>query len=149
MAVSDTHVFPGFLTPVLTLLFFSKPPTTFLRGERQKKAGKKSCLNRGSNSQPPGHEFDMLTTEPPGRGIESSVWRSDWKFCVVWSFAYSTKQSRYISISVVFTEPASGEQNIVVTMTVWCMCVHLCKCLFEFVLTLTSTIVKGFQNNLT
>ena len=29
MAVGDTHVFPGFLTPVLTQLFFPKPPTTF------------------------------------------------------------------------------------------------------------------------
>ena len=33
-------VFPGFLTPVLTQLFFAKPPTTFLtcfcRGERRK-----------------------------------------------------------------------------------------------------------------
>ena len=26
----DTFVFPGFLTPVLTQLFFPKPPTTFL-----------------------------------------------------------------------------------------------------------------------
>ena len=51
MAVGDAHVFPGFLTPVLTQLFFPKPPTTFLtcfcRGERRKYAGKKSCLNRG------------------------------------------------------------------------------------------------------
>ena len=73
MAVGDAHVFPGFLTPVLTQLFFSKPPTTFLtcfsRGERRKNAGKKSRLNRGSNSQPPGHESDTLTTEPPGRGL--------------------------------------------------------------------------------
>ena len=30
MAVGDAHVFPGFLTPVLTQLFFPKPPTTFL-----------------------------------------------------------------------------------------------------------------------
>ena len=30
MAVSDAYVFPGFLTPVLTQLFFSKPLTTFL-----------------------------------------------------------------------------------------------------------------------
>ena len=70
MAVGDTYVFPGFLTPVLTQLFFSKPPTTFLtcfcRGERRKYTGKKSHLNRGSNSQPPGHESDTLTTEPPG-----------------------------------------------------------------------------------
>ena len=72
MAVGDTHVFPGFLTPVLTQLFFPKPPTTFLtcfcRGERRKYAGKKSRLNRGSNSQPPGLESDTLTTEPPWRG---------------------------------------------------------------------------------
>ena len=72
MAVGDAYVFPGFLTPVLTQLFFPKPPTTFLtcfcRGDRQKFAGKKSPLDRGSNSQPPGHESDTLTTEPPGRG---------------------------------------------------------------------------------
>ena len=71
MAVGDACVFPGFLLPVLTLLFFPKPPTTFLtcfcRGERRKYAGKKSPLNRGSNSQPPGYESDTLTTEPPGR----------------------------------------------------------------------------------
>ena len=57
---------------VLIQLFFPKPPTTFLtcfyRGERRKYAGKKSGLNRGSNSRPPGHESDTLTTEPPGRG---------------------------------------------------------------------------------
>ena len=72
MAVSDAYMFPGFLTPVLTQLFLPKPPTTFLtcfcRGERQKYAGKKSWPKRGSNSQPPGHESDMLNTEPPGWG---------------------------------------------------------------------------------
>ena len=70
MAVGDAYVFPGFLTPVLTQHFSPKPPTSFLtyfcRGERPKYAGKKSRLNRESNSQPPGHEFDTLTTEPPG-----------------------------------------------------------------------------------
>ena len=54
MAVGDAHVFPGFLTPVLTELFFPKPPTTFLtcicRGERRKYAGKKVRLNQESNS---------------------------------------------------------------------------------------------------
>ena len=73
MAVGDAYVFPGFLTPELTQLFFPKPPTTFLtcfsRGERRKYTGKKSRLNWGSNSQPPGHESDTLTTEPPGRGF--------------------------------------------------------------------------------
>ena len=72
MAVDDAYVFPGFLTPVLTQLFFPKLPTTFLtcfcRGERRNFAGKKSRLNRGSNSQPQGHESNTLTTEPSGRG---------------------------------------------------------------------------------
>ena len=67
--MGDAYVFPGFLKPVLTQLFFPKPLTTFFtcfcRGERQQNAGKKKCLNLGSNSQPPGHESDMLTTEPP------------------------------------------------------------------------------------
>ena len=72
MAVGDAYVFPGFLTPVITQLFFPKPPTTFLtyfcRGERRKYAGKKSHLNGGLNSHPPGHESDTLTAETPGRG---------------------------------------------------------------------------------
>ena len=77
MALGDAYMFPGFLTPVLIQPFFPKPPTTFLtcfcRGERRKYAGKKSRLNRGSNSQPPGHEFDTLTTEPPGRGLRACI----------------------------------------------------------------------------
>ena len=51
MVVGDVHVFSGFLTQVL------KPPTTLLTC-----FGKKFCLNRVSNSQPPGHESDTLTT---------------------------------------------------------------------------------------
>ena len=69
-SVTHNYVFPGFLTPVLTQLFFPKPPTTFFtcfcRGERQKYAGKKSCLNRVSNSQPPGQESDTLPLSHPG-----------------------------------------------------------------------------------
>ena len=68
--VGEAHVFPGFLTPVLMQLSFPKPPTNFLicfgTDERRKYAGKKVRLNRVSNSQPPGHESDTLTTEPPG-----------------------------------------------------------------------------------
>ena len=67
----DLHMFPGFLTLVLTQLFFPKLPTTFLtcfcRGDRRKYAGKNIRFNRGSNSQPLVHESDTLTTEPPGR----------------------------------------------------------------------------------
>ena len=77
MAVGDAYVFPGFLTPVLTQLFFPKPPTTFLtcfcKGERRNYAGKKSLLNQGSNSQPPGLESDTLTTEPPGTPLLKHV----------------------------------------------------------------------------
>ena len=47
-------------------------PTTFLKCfnkvERWKYAGKEVRLNRVSNSQPPGHESDTLTTEPPWWG---------------------------------------------------------------------------------
>ena len=72
MAVGDAHVFPGFLAPVLTQLFFPKPPSTFLtcfgRGERRKHDRKKVRLNRGSNSQLLDHESDTLPTEPLGRG---------------------------------------------------------------------------------
>ena len=71
--ISWWSVFPGFLTPVLTQCFVPKPPTTFLtcfcRGERRKYARKESRLNWGSNSQPPGRESDILTTEPPVRGL--------------------------------------------------------------------------------
>ena len=73
MVVNDAYVFPDFLSPVLTQLFFPKPPATFptcfCRGERRKFARKKSRLKRGLNSKPPGHESDTLTTEPPGRGL--------------------------------------------------------------------------------
>ena len=77
MAVGDAHVFPGFLTPALTQIFFPNPPTIFLiclcRDERRKYAGKKVRLSRKSNSQPPGHESDTLTFEPPGRAKENNV----------------------------------------------------------------------------
>ena len=52
--------------------FFRKPPITFLtwfsRGKTQKYTRKKVRLNQVSESKPLGHESDMLTTEPPGRG---------------------------------------------------------------------------------
>ena len=65
MVVGDAHVFPCFLTPVLTQLLFPKPPTTFLtcfcRGERQKYAWKKVCLNR---DQTHNHQVMSLTRSP-------------------------------------------------------------------------------------
>ena len=38
-----------------------------VRGENTPE--RKSRLNRGSNSKPPGHEFYTLTPKPPGRGV--------------------------------------------------------------------------------
>ena len=74
MAVGDAYVFPGFLTPALTLLLFPKPPTTFLtcfcRGKRRKYARKKSCLNR---DQTHNHRVISPTNSPvsqPGRACE-------------------------------------------------------------------------------
>ena len=40
------------------------------RGKRQKYARNKVHLDWGSNSLPPGHESDTLTTEPPGQGFK-------------------------------------------------------------------------------
>ena len=75
MAVSDKHVFPGFLTSTNTT-FFPKPPTIFLacfdRGETQKYSGKNVCLNRVAKSQPPGHESDTFTTELAEWGYTST-----------------------------------------------------------------------------
>ena len=90
MAVGDAHVFPGFLTKKLTQLFFPKSPTTFLtcfcRGERRKYAVKKVHLSRGSNSEPPGHEFDTFTTEPPRRGSKFGLWPFDIKIWAIIPF---------------------------------------------------------------
>ena len=104
MAVDDAYVFPGFLTPVLTQLFFPKPPTTFptcfCRGERRKYAGKKSSLNWGSNSQPPGHKSNTLTTEPPGR-VYMMFWivlvHKTWQQVLVWVGLLSTQSQQNIT----------------------------------------------------
>ena len=72
MAVGSAHMFPDFLTPVLTQLSFQSHRLLFLtcfsRGDSRKYAGKKVRLNRVSNLQPPGDNSEMPTTEPPGRG---------------------------------------------------------------------------------
>ena len=77
MTVGGGPMFPGFLTPVLTQLLFPRPQTTFLtcfcRGDTRKYAQKKVRLNRGSNTQPSGHESDTLTTEPTGRVTKVST----------------------------------------------------------------------------
>ena len=67
MAVGDAHVFPGFLTPVLTQIFFQSHQLLFSNASAEY-AGKKLRTIWVSNSQPPGHESDTLTIEPPGWG---------------------------------------------------------------------------------
>ena len=64
MAIGYTHVFSGFLTPVLVQLSFQSHRLLFSHA---------SAEVRGENTPdleltPPGHESDMLITEPPGRG---------------------------------------------------------------------------------
>ena len=61
MEVSQAHVFPGFLTPVLTQLFFPKPRLLFSNTYaevRHENTPERRRLNCGLNSQPPGHESD-------------------------------------------------------------------------------------------
>ena len=47
-----------------------------------------------------------------------------------------------------FVEPACGERDIVVTLSVRCMCVHCAVCVRPsgFVMAITSTFMHGFQN---
>ena len=58
MAVGDKHLFPGFLTPVLSQLFFPKPVTTFfshasaeVRGENTPERKSASTGDRTHNHQ--------------------------------------------------------------------------------------------------
>ena len=75
MAVGGTHVFPGFLTPALTQISFqshkllSSHASAEMRGETdpERKFRRKWVLN----SQPLGHESNMLTTEPSACGNNS------------------------------------------------------------------------------
>ena len=73
MAVSDAHNVSRLSRTSTNTTFLSKATDYFsdmlLQSERQKYAGKKVRLNQVSNSHPPGHEFDTLTTEPPGQGF--------------------------------------------------------------------------------
>ena len=68
MAVGDAHVFPGFLTPVLKQLSFQSHRLHFshvsaeMNGENTPETEKKNRLNRVSNSKPPSHKSDTLTS---------------------------------------------------------------------------------------
>ena len=77
MAVGDAYVFPGFLTPVLTQLFFPKPPTTFshasaeVRGENMPERKVASTGDRTHN-----HQVMSPTRSPlshPDRAIDERI----------------------------------------------------------------------------
>ena len=82
MAVGAAHVFPGFLTAVLTQLFFPKPPTTFLTC---------FCRGGGENTQErkfastgdgtPNHQV-MSPTRSPLSNTGGAVYEANWLiFC--------------------------------------------------------------------
>ena len=85
MAVGDAYVFPGFLTPVLTQLFFPKPLTTFLtcfcRGERRKF----TRPLRGTN-------FTISDSIERGSPVETEIVRS-------FVFIHSTGKLNYVIVS--------------------------------------------------
>ena len=62
MAVSDAQMFPGFLTAVLTQLYFKSYQLLFSHASKVR--GLKYAGKKVSNSQPHGHKADTLTTEP-------------------------------------------------------------------------------------
>ena len=63
MAVDDTHVFPGFFTPVPTQRFFPKPHAfAEVRGENTLE---RKFASTRDQTQPPGRKLDTFTTEPP------------------------------------------------------------------------------------
>ena len=78
MSARDAHVFPGFLTQVLTQLPFQSHRLLFshasaeVRGENMPE--RKFALTGYRNSQPPCHESDTLTTEPCGWGIRKRLY---------------------------------------------------------------------------
>ena len=70
MAVGDAHVFPGFLTAVLTQISFQSHQLLFSHASAEVRVenmpGKKFRLNWVSNSQPPGHESNTPLSHPGG-----------------------------------------------------------------------------------
>ena len=134
---SATHMcFLAFSHTSTNTTFFSKPPATFLicfsRGERQAYTGKKVFLNQISNSKPPGHESNTLTTESPEWGstakwlvpdllknrtepLQSKVlsqWLNDWLNGVLRRFYFShiTATAHIIHAFLGFTSTGLGSE---------------------------------------
>ena len=64
MAVDDALCVSWLSYTTTNTTFLSKATDDFSHSSAEVR-GKKIRLNRESNSQPPGHESDTLTTEPP------------------------------------------------------------------------------------
>ena len=111
MAVGDAHAFPGFLTPVLTQLFFPKLPTTFLacfcRGERRNKPERKVA---SSGDRTYNHQVMSPTRSPlshPGGAIDPSDLQSPFNLIWTENFSYQSisylKGPHYLMINFFFT----------------------------------------------
>ena len=71
MVVGDAHVFPGFLTPILTQLSFQSNRLLFSHVSAEVRGEAMPERKLASNgSQPPRHESDTFTTKPPVRGFK-------------------------------------------------------------------------------
>ena len=69
MAVGDTHVFPGFLTPVLTQLSFQSHQLLFSHASVEVRGQNTPSEKLASTKyQIHNHESNTLTTEPSRRG---------------------------------------------------------------------------------
>ena len=98
MAVGDAHVFPGFLTPVLTQIYFQSHRLLFSHASaeaRGQHTPERNFANQVSNSQPPDDGADTLTTEPPGRDeliVErpAITAKQTYRVCRIWAVVTST-----------------------------------------------------------
>ena len=61
MAVGDAHVFPGFLTPVLTQLFFPKPSTIFFLHASAQVRGKNMPERKFASTRDRTHNHQVMS----------------------------------------------------------------------------------------
>ena len=71
MAVGDAYVVPGLLTPVLTQLFFPKPPTILFSHASTEKRGERKVTSTGDRTH--NHRVMSPTRSPlshPGEALD-------------------------------------------------------------------------------
>ena len=130
-------------TPVLTQLFFPKPPTTFLRcfcrGERRKFARKKVASTGDRTHKQLGHESDTLTTEPPGRGPKCR-WNSK-QYTGLWDMSGPWYESLRLSFQGLMIAIAT---RLLFSRTVMC---KSSQWLVKNYKVRSSLLINPFQNN--